>query len=71
MAWQIQDPKLSARISRMITDLRREPFTGIGKPEPLKNSLRGFWSRRITEEHRLVYSVSDAEILVASCRSHY
>ena len=55
----------------MITDLRREPFTGIGKPEPLKNSLRGFWSRRITEEHRLVYSVSDAEILVASCRSHY
>jgi len=55
----------------MITDLRREPFTGIGKPEPLKNQLRGFWSRRINDEHRLVYSVSDAEIVIVSCRDHY
>lgn len=55
----------------MISDLRREPFVGIGKPEPLKNQLKGFWSRRIDEEHRLVYSVSDTTILIVSCRDHY
>ena len=71
VSWQSQDPKLAARLTRMISDLRREPFIGIGKPEPLKNELRGYWSRRINDEHRLVYSVSEAAILIISCRDHY
>ena len=71
VTWQSQDHKLAARLSRMISDLRREPFVGIGKPEPLKNQLRGFWSRRINEEHRLVYSVSETAIVIVSCRDHY
>ena len=71
VAWQTQNPKLAARLSRMISEIRREPFTGIGKPEPLKQNLKGCWSRRINEEHRLVYSVTDAAITVVSCHDHY
>ncbi len=71
VAWQTQNPKLAARLSRMISEIRREPFTGLGKPEPLKHNLKGCWSRRINEEHRLVYSVTEAAITVVSCNDHY
>lgn len=69
--WQNADKRIVKRINELIRDIRREAFSGIGKPEALKHSLSGFWSRRITEEHRLVYTVSDETILIASCRYHY
>lgn len=73
--WKEQDAAVSARIDELIQDVRRHPFTGIGKPEPLKAEWSGFWSRRITREHRLVYRVEgkgDAQrVEVASCRLHY
>lgn len=69
--WQQTDKKILKRINDLIKDIQRTPFEGIGKPEPLKYSLSGFWSRRITEEHRLVYEVSDSELLIAACRYHY
>lgn len=59
------------RINKLITDIQRDPFAGIGKPEPLKHSLSGYWSRRINEEHRLVYKVQDDNLLIAQCRYHY
>lgn len=69
--WAKQDKKIYRKIVDLITDIRRQPFTGLGKPEPLKHELKGYWSRRITEEHRLVYKVTDTEIVVISCRFHY
>ena len=69
--WQNADKRIVKRINELIRDIRREAFSGIGKPEALKHSLSGFWSRRITEEHRLVYTVSDETILIATCRYHY
>ena len=69
--WQQTDKKILKRINDLIKDIQRTPFEGIGKPEPLKYSLSGFWSRRITEEHRLVYEVSDSDLLIAACRYHY
>ncbi len=69
--WATQDRKVHARITEFIRDVDRQPFSGLGKPEPLKHELRGLWSRRITDEHRLVYKVTDAEIVVVSCRFHY
>jgi toxin YoeB len=69
--WQNADKRMVKRINELIRDIRREAFSGIGKPEALKHSLSGFWSRRITEEHRLVYTVSDETILIATCRYHY
>lgn len=73
--WQSTDAKLHARINLLIHECRRHPFTGIGKPEPLKRNLAGWWSRRITSEHRLVYRVTnrgDAQALeILSCRYHY
>jgi toxin YoeB len=71
--WQQNDPKVLQSINDLIRDIRREPFKGLGKPEPLKHSLAGWWSRRITREHRLVYRVSgrDAELLeIIQCRYH-
>jgi toxin YoeB len=65
------DPKILAKIVSLITDTASTPFTGIGKPEPLKHSLKGSWSRRITDEHRLVYKVKETTIWVVSCRHHY
>ncbi|AEK58907.1 conserved hypothetical protein [Acidithiobacillus caldus SM-1] len=59
------------RINTLLKDIRRSPFQGIGKPEPLKHNLAGFWSRRIDEEHRLVYAIQEDTILVAQCRYHY
>ena len=69
--WQTQDRKTLKRINLLIKDISRDPFQGIGKPEPLKGSLTGFWSRRIDEEHRLVYTVEEKVIILISCRGHY
>ncbi|MHC8355688.1 Txe/YoeB family addiction module toxin [Pseudomonas sp. LB3P81] len=70
--WFQQNDKAGLkRINLLIKSIQREPFDGIGKPEPLKHNLSGFWSRRITGEHRLVYAVEDDEIRVVMCRYHY
>ena len=73
--WQESDLKVLEKINDLIKDIQRNPFKGIGKPEPLKGPLSGWWSRRITDEHRLVYRVrgqSDAQVLdIAQCRYHY
>lgn len=69
--WQDTDKKTVKKINELIKDASRTPFEGKGKPEPLKHHLAGFWSRRITTEHRLVYAVSDDALLIASCRYHY
>lgn len=69
--WQTTDRKIFKRINLLIQDVKRDPFDGIGKPEPLRFNLSGFWSRRIDEGHRLVYSVEGEQILIASCRYHY
>lgn len=59
------------RINKLIRETQREPFTGVGKPEPLKHALAGFWSRRITDEHRMVYQVEGDDLLIAQLRYHY
>ena len=69
--WQRHDKKLLRRVNELIEATRRDPFSGIGKPEPLKHSLHGLWSRRINDEHRLVYRVEDDEIVIIACRYHY
>ncbi len=69
--WQNVNKKYAKRINELLKDIARTPFTGIGKPEPLKYKYKGFWSRRINGEHRLIYSVKDDEILIAKCRFHY
>ena len=69
--WQGQDKKTLKRINKLISDVLRAPFEGIGKPEPLKENLSGFWSRRIDDRHRLVYAVTDSHITVIACRYHY
>ena len=69
--WKSQDKKTLKRINKLIDDSKRSPFEGIGKPEPLKENLSGFWSRRIDETNRLVYAVSDSYLTIISCRYHY
>ena len=69
--WQGQNQKTLKRINKLIRDTKRSPFEGIGKPEPLKENLSGFWSRRVDESNRLVYAVNDSHITVISCRYHY
>jgi toxin YoeB len=69
--WQTQDKKTLKRINKIINDVKRSPFEGIGKPEPLKENLSGFWSRRIDDTNRLVYAVDDNVMTVISCRYHY
>ena len=69
--WQKTDRKLLARINGLIREIQREPFSGIGKPEPLKHALAGYWSRRIDDEHRIVYKVQDDALLIAQLRYHY
>ncbi|PZN69790.1 MAG: Txe/YoeB family addiction module toxin [Candidatus Methylumidiphilus alinenensis] len=72
LAWWVQqDRKKALRIIKLIQQIQGEPFTGIGKPEPLKHNLSGCWSRRIDEEHRIVYEVTDQKIRILSCRYHY
>ena len=69
--WQKTNKKHLKRINNLLKDISRNPFSGIGKPEPLKHKFRGYWSRRINEEHRLIYKTRNDEILVAKCRFHY
>ena len=69
--WQTQDKKMLKRVNLLIKDISRSPFDGIGKPEPLKNNLSGWWSRRIDEINRIVYYEQDGIIYVVSCRGHY
>ncbi len=69
--WQTQDRKTLLRINELIRDTLRSPFTGIGKPEPLRGNLKGWWSRRITQEHRLVYRVEGQMLVIMQCRFHY
>jgi toxin YoeB len=69
--WQEMDKKVLKRINKLIKDICRSPFIGLGDPEPLKHNWSGFWSRRITKEHRLVYAVEEGQILIAQCRYHY
>ena len=69
--WQSQDKKTLKRINRLIQDTLSHPFEGIGKPEPLKENLSGFWSRRIDHTHRLVYGVDENYLTIISCRYHY
>ena len=72
LAWWIQQDRNKAlRIVNLIKDVQRDPFRGIGKPEPLKHLLKGCWSRRIDQEHRLVYQVTENKIRILACRFHY
>lgn len=70
-SWAAEDKKIFVRIGELIRDVSRDPFRGIGKPEPLKHDLSGYWSRRITDEHRLVYRVEKGTIFIISCKFHY
>ena len=69
--WIETDRKLALRISDLIRDILRSPFEGIGKPEALKHQFKGYWSRRINREHRLIYKITDDSVLIVSCYSHY
>lgn len=69
--WQKTDPKMVERINVLIREIRRDPFTGIGKPEPLKNALSGWWSRRLDAEHRVVYKIADGVLWIAQLKHHY
>jgi len=69
--WQKQDKRMVERINKLIKETQREPFTGVGKPEPLKHALAGYWSRRITDEHRMVYKIDGDSMLLAQLRYHY
>lgn len=69
--WIKQDRKIALRIMKLIEDIQRDPFRGLGDPEPLKHDLSGCWSRRIDPEHRLIYEVSEGKIRILACRYHY
>ncbi|HKV97952.1 MAG TPA: Txe/YoeB family addiction module toxin [Gammaproteobacteria bacterium] len=69
--WETQDRKTLRRVNALLDDTMRHPFTGVGKPEALRENLRGFWSRRIDDTHRLVYAVKDQDLVVIACHYHY
>jgi toxin YoeB len=69
--WATSDKKIFERVRRLIVESARDPFLGIGKPEPLKGELSGYWSRRISDEHRLVYKVERDKLTIVSCKTHY
>jgi len=69
--WQTQDRKTLKRINNLLRDIDRDPFSGIGKPEPLTGDLQGYWSRRIDDTNRIVYKVKDKNLIIAQCRGHY
>ena len=71
VSWQKQDRKTLKRINRLIEDTSRSPFSGIGKPEPLRENFSGFWSRRTDDTNRLVYAIDDTYLMIISCRYHY
>ncbi len=70
-SWQSEDRKILKKINELIKDIKRKPYEGLGKPEPLKYDLAGLWSRRIDREHRLVYQIFGNDLLIYSCRYHY
>lgn len=70
-SWERDDKKTFKKIQRLIKETLRDPFGGIGKPEPLKNNLQGYWSKRITDEHRLVYKIDENQLIIISCKYHY
>ncbi len=69
--WQQADKRILKRINTLIKDIRRQPFEGLGEPEPLKHNWSGYWSRRINREHRIVYKVTKGALIIAQCRYHY
>jgi len=69
--WMRNDKKIFKKLQNLIKDTLRNPFSGIGKPEPLKGNLSGYWSKRITDEHRLVYKVETEQLIIIACRFHY
>ena len=69
--WQKQDKRMLEKINHLIREIQRQPYSGIGKPEPLKHALSGFWSRRINDEHRIVYRIEGEQLLIAQLRYHY
>lgn len=69
--WQLQDKKTLKKINQLLTDIKRNEYTGIGKPEPLKNELSGYWSRRIDDANRLVYKIANNQVEVVQCKGHY
>ncbi|GIK57748.1 MAG: Txe/YoeB family addiction module toxin [Chloroflexi bacterium] len=69
--WATLDKKTYQKIIRLIKEIQRDPFSGSGKPEPLKHEFHGYWSRRIDQEHRLVYAATDEEIIIIACKYHY
>ena len=71
LSWQKHDKRMRERINKLITEVQRDPFAGVGKPEPLKHALAGFWSRRINDEHRMVYRIEGGALLLAQLRFHY
>jgi toxin YoeB len=71
LSWQKEDKRMAGKINELIKEIQRTPFEGMGKPEPLKYDLAGFWSRRIDLEHRLVYQCRDDQLFIYSCRYHY
>jgi len=71
LCWQKQDRRMVERINKLIRETQRDPFEGVGKPEALRHALSGFWSRRITDEHRMVYRVEGDDLLIAQLRFHY
>ena len=72
LTWWIRENKrMALRIMRLLEDVQRDPFQGLGKPEPLKHNLSGAWSRRIDKEHRLIYQVTESNIIIIGCKYHY
>jgi len=71
LSWRRDDPTIAQKILDLIEDMQQHPFEGLGKPEPLKYELKGSWSRRITQEDRLVYEVKGSDIFISKCRGHY
>lgn len=69
--WQKTDRKVMLRVNQLLQEIQRDPFRGIGKPEPLRHALQGYWSRRITDEHRMVYKIQDDSLLIAQLQYHY
>ena len=69
--WQKQDKRMLERINKLIIEVKLEPFSGVGKPEPLKHALSGYWSRRLNDEHRMVYKIEGGALLLAQLRYHY
>jgi toxin YoeB len=70
-SWASEDKKIHRKIIGLIKEVQRDPFVGTGKPEPLKHDLKGYWSRRIDQEHRLIYTVTDDAVVIISCKYHY